>query len=220
MTDLPGYDDFRYDADEAGVAPRGRRARQDVMAYFDDLIQIVASAKSMPLSSSVLLSREEMIALLEEARALLPDELLEARQLLRDRDELLDIAQRKARGLVDDAQAEAARMVESTQIVREANFRADQIVTDAQTRARNIIHEAEYFIDNKLGQFEVAMTKLVRQTQQIRQRFTEQMAPTSLVGADPSATLESDYGVDVVSHDGGEEYGESAPMGVFDQDEF
>lgn len=216
MTDLPGYDDYSYQSGDPGFSRAGRHVRRDVQADLEDLMLIVEQAKSVPLSNSVLLSRDEMLTLLENVRANLPQELLEARQALRDREELLEMETRRARNIVESAQVEAARMVESTQIVRESKLRAERIVSDAQNRARTIIHEAEFYIDNKLGQFEIALDRLLRQVQQVRERFTEQMAPTSLVGseANPHVLPRDD-----------EEYYADEPMSyggstgiVFDQD--
>ena len=50
---------------------------------------IISGAKSMPLSSSVMISRDEVLELLEEAITRLPDELRQARWLLREREEFL-----------------------------------------------------------------------------------------------------------------------------------
>ena len=48
---------------------------------------IISGAKSMPLSSSVMISKDEVLELLEEATTRLPDELRQARWLLREREE-------------------------------------------------------------------------------------------------------------------------------------
>ena len=43
----------------------------------DELMDIIATAKSMPLSSSVMVSRDEVLDLLEAARDQFPEELRE-----------------------------------------------------------------------------------------------------------------------------------------------
>ena len=63
---------------------------------------IVANAKPIPLSNTVRLdSKEEVLELLEEAIARLPDELREARWMLKEREEFLAKTQREA-ALGDD----------------------------------------------------------------------------------------------------------------------
>jgi hypothetical protein len=68
-------------------------------------------------------------------------------------------------------------------------LQAERIVGDAHNRARTIIHEAEFYIDNKLGQFEIALDRLLRNVQSIREKFNEQMAPTSLVGTEANPSV-------------------------------
>jgi len=55
----------------------------------EELIEIITSAKSMPLSSSAIVTRDEVLDLLEAIRDELPEELRRARRMLKDHEELL-----------------------------------------------------------------------------------------------------------------------------------
>ncbi|MGH8980530.1 MAG: hypothetical protein ACRDWE_05855, partial [Acidimicrobiales bacterium] len=74
-------------------------------------VDVVAGAKAMPLSASVLVSRDEVTDLLEAAIDRLPDELRQARWLLRERDEFMMERSREAARLMEDVRAQAERMV-------------------------------------------------------------------------------------------------------------
>ena len=50
----------------------------DVHEKLDELVAQVESARSMPMSASCIVNRGEMLALLDEVRALLPEELAHA----------------------------------------------------------------------------------------------------------------------------------------------
>ena len=90
----------------------------------------------MPLSSSAMINRDEILELLEEANNRLPEELRAARWLLRERDEFLAKARREADDILDAAPAQAERMVQRTEVVRAAEHRARQLVTSAERRRR------------------------------------------------------------------------------------
>ncbi len=90
-------------------------------------IDIVSSAKAMPLSASVLVSREEVVDLLEAALDRLPPELREARWILREQEEFMAERQSEAAQLMEDVRAQAERMVSRTEIVRQANQVAQRI---------------------------------------------------------------------------------------------
>jgi hypothetical protein len=66
-------------------------------AVISQVLDILAGAKSMPLSSSVMVSREEVTGLLRSALDRLPDELRQARWLLREREEFLAERTRRPR---------------------------------------------------------------------------------------------------------------------------
>src|SRR3954454_13996677 len=97
---------------------------------------IVNNAKSMPLSSSVLLSnKDDVLELLEDALERLPAELRQARWMLRERQEFLDKVQREGDEILDAARVRAERMVQRTEIVREAQHVAEKTVEDARETA-------------------------------------------------------------------------------------
>jgi cell division septum initiation protein DivIVA len=176
VTSFDGYDGEGFE--EVGA----RHARRDIEADLRDLLDIVSNAKQMPLSNSALISREEVLGLLEQALNSLPDEIREARWALRDREELMAAEVQKAQQLMDQVRAEAARMVDKTEIVRQSRLKADQIVADAQAQARQMINQSEDFIDGKLGGFEIVLERLLKTARSGRERLSAQGLPTSMIG--------------------------------------
>src|SRR6202050_5296663 len=175
MTSFDGYDENTEFEEPA------RHVRRDIEADLRDLLDIVANAKQMPLSNSALISRDEVMALLEQALHSLPDEIREARWALRDREELMTAEMQKAQQLMDQVRAEAARMVDKTEIVRQSRLMAQQIIADAQAQSPQMINQSEDFIDGKLGSFEIVLERLLKTTHSGRERLSAQGLPTSLI---------------------------------------
>ena len=86
--------------------------RGDLTAILDALEQAVEQARSMPMSSSVLVSRAEVLDLIGQLRATLPTELADA-------DELLATA----------AEVQARAYAEAEQVIAAARRRADELVS-------------------------------------------------------------------------------------------
>ena len=124
---------------------------EDAESLLHHAVDVVTSAKTMPLSSSVLISREEVLDLLEGALELLPEELKRARWVLADLDAMTEQRRREAGAIMDEVRAEAARLVSRTEIARQAKTHAERVVADAEERGRAIIHEAEDFCDQRLA---------------------------------------------------------------------
>jgi cell division septum initiation protein DivIVA len=157
-------DNLRQPAHSAGTL--------DFANVLDELVEIIERAKSMPLSSSAIISRDEVLDLLSAAREALPAELSRARRVLQDREELIAQAGREAAGVLDDARAQAAHMVERTEIVRQARAHADRLLADAEADARRARHEADDYVDRKLAQFEIVLDRTIRTVQAGRERLT------------------------------------------------
>jgi vacuolar-type H+-ATPase subunit H len=142
-----------------------------VEGVLDELIDIISTAKSVPLSSSVMIGRDEVLELLEAARDEFPEELRRARRLLKDREEVLAAARREAGEIIEDARVHAERMVQRTEIVRQAEHRAVRLVEDAEAEGRRLRHEAEDYIDQKLAGFEIVLDRTMKTVRSGRERL-------------------------------------------------
>ena len=136
-----------------------------------ELRDIVEHARTMPMSASVLVNREEVLELVDEILAAFPEELRHARWLLKERDDFLFQARREADDILASARIQVERMVERTEIVREARRVAQRSVDDADAQARRMRLECEDYIDHKLGEFEVVLDRTLQAVHQGRQRL-------------------------------------------------
>lgn len=142
-----------------------------------ELREMVETARTMPMSASVLLNRDEALLLLEDAIDLLPEELRRSRWLLKERDEFLASARRDADDLIESARVEAQRMVERTEIAREARRTAQQVITDAEAEARRLRHQVEDYIDARLAALEELLGKTLQIARRGRQRMQVDLEP-------------------------------------------
>jgi F0F1-type ATP synthase membrane subunit b/b' len=115
----------------------------------------------MPLSSSALLNRDEVLELIEELKSSLPDEIKQARWVVKDREELLAKARRDAEAMVDQARAEQLRLASHEAVVQRANEESERILQQAEDDARKLRLEAEDYVDAKLAQLENVLQKIL-----------------------------------------------------------
>jgi hypothetical protein len=135
-------------------------------------VDIIATAPTMPLSSSPRIDRDEIIELLEEALARLPDELRQARWMLKERQEFVAKTRREADELLEAARVQAERMVQRTEVVRAAEQRARQVMETASNDSRRLKLETEDFLDQRLGSFEILLDKLAKTVAAGRQKLS------------------------------------------------
>ncbi len=139
----------------------------DLAGRIDQLEKMVQDAKAMPLSSSVLLNRDDLVALVGEMRVALPEEIKQAKWVVRDREELLAKARQDADEVVEQARAEQLRMAEQEEIVRRAHEEAGHILAQAQDEARQARLEVEAYVDRKLSGFEAVARQALEYLQKI-----------------------------------------------------
>jgi cell division septum initiation protein DivIVA len=143
----------------------------DVHAKLDDLTALVETAKSMPLSSSCVLPRPDLLTAIDEVRQLLPSEIAEADDVLRDRASVVADGRAEAEEILEKARAERARLVSRTEVALEARQQADQIVSEARESARVMRLEVEDYVDGKLANFEVVLHKTLSAVERGRDKL-------------------------------------------------
>ena len=122
----------------------------DITELLDQLDAMVQQAKAMPLSSSVIINREELLGSIKEMKEAIPGEIQQARSIVRDRDELLAKAKEHAGAVVARGRQEQLRLAEQEEVVRRAHEEAARILSDGQDHARSLRIEAEAYADQKL----------------------------------------------------------------------
>jgi cell division septum initiation protein DivIVA len=137
----------------------------DLAARLEQLEELIKEAKSMPLSSSVLINREEVLEMIAELREAMPEELKQARWIVKDREELLAKARDEWERIVGHANEEQLRMARKEEIVARATAEADRVVSEGEERARVMRSEAEHYVDAKLAQFEISIRKILEASQ-------------------------------------------------------
>ena len=101
-----------------------------------ELIEIVETARAVPMSASCVLPRERVLDLLDELREVLPPEMDEARTLIATRDRLLRDAYEAA------AETRARAVSEADTVIADAQHRAEQLGTAADEEAAGILRAA------------------------------------------------------------------------------
>lgn len=146
---------------EAPIAPSQYHS-QETELLLERLRDLIDSAPNAPLSSSLKVSREEVLDLLDEAIVRFPEELRAARWLLKERDEFLAKMHHEGEEILEQARARAERMVQRTEVVKASEQRAYQILDTAESEARRLRHEVEDFCDQKLASFEIVLDRTLK----------------------------------------------------------
>jgi cell division septum initiation protein DivIVA len=143
----------------------------DVLVLIDKLDDLIHNARAVPLTDQVRIDREEIYELLDQMRSTIPEEVKQARWIVKERQEMLAEAKREADRIVGEAQERAALEASEQEVVKRAEREAAQIVEDARIREREVRLGAEDYADEVLGTLEVNLGKFLQAVQRGRERL-------------------------------------------------
>lgn len=129
----------------------------------NELENILASGSRVPFSRRLMVDEQQILDLIDRLRVAAPDELRQARQIVHQRDQLIEATKRKIaaslseQGLLEMAQRERARIIgeaeaEATRVRAEADDYSRQVLLDLEER----VGKALTIIQNGLDELGVA----------------------------------------------------------------
>jgi vacuolar-type H+-ATPase subunit H len=152
-----------------------------------NVVALVSEARAMPLSSSCLIDRSEVLGSLTRLGELLPRELASAKEVIGDAEHLVAAGRAEAERLVAEAREERNRMVGRTELVQHARSEARRIVEEATAEAGEMRKEVEDYVDGKLANFEVVLHKTLSAVERGREKLKgrSELDAIAGVGDDP-----------------------------------
>ena len=100
----------------------------DAVEKLASAIKMVEEARGVPLSASCVVHRGEMLAVLDEAKAALPDSFSKAESIVANRDKVVDEGRMQAEQMIAMAREEASQLIEQTAIMQQAREEAKNIL--------------------------------------------------------------------------------------------
>ena len=107
--------------------------------------------------------------IMDEIRDLFPAEFSQARQIVRERQSLLDDVE--ANRMIEDARSQAITIASEQEIVRISQQQADTILADARELERQTRAGAEDYADEVFGHIEQSLDTLLNNTRRCRDRL-------------------------------------------------
>ncbi|MFF3338422.1 cell division initiation protein [Streptomyces flavidovirens] len=143
----------------------------DVQKKLDEIVEAVGSARSMPMSASCVVNRADLLSMLEEVRQALPGSLAQAQELIGGHEQITEQARQEAERIIESAHAQRGALISDTEVVRRSQEEADRILGEARRDAEEIRAEADEYVDSKLANFEVVLTKTLGSVDRGREKL-------------------------------------------------
>ena len=143
----------------------------DIMSLIDRLEDYVTTAKKIPLTNTVVVDEQKVYDVIDQIRANFPEEIKQARWIVKERQEMIEEAEKEAKQILEDAKEQAKGLAGESEVVKLAEKQSNEILEDARNKEREIRLSAEDYADEMLANLEVNLGKLLTAVQRGRDRL-------------------------------------------------
>jgi F0F1-type ATP synthase membrane subunit b/b' len=137
------------------------------------LREVITSARSMPMSASCVVNRNDVLAAIDDVIENLPDEIAEAQDVIDASKSTITEGEEQAARILADAREQAAGLAQHTEVIKVAERDAAKIRADAEEEAAALRREVDIFIDTRMASFESVLHKTTSQVTTARQRLAQ-----------------------------------------------
>lgn len=146
-----------------------------VVALLEELADLLEDSKAVlgkPNFKQVDISAA--FELIDEINSLFPQEFNQARQIVRQRDEILSAATNEANRMLEDARSQVMTIASEQEIVRTAQLQASQIMGSAEQTALATRAGSEEYADQIFSHIEDSLDNLLANVKRCRSRLNNQ----------------------------------------------
>lgn len=171
--------------------PGAPEVKDDIDARLRDLRAAIESARSVPMSASIMFNRIELSNLIDALEAAVDETLSHASEVVEDRDAFVDTGRLEAIEMLREAERRSEDLASDTGMFKLAQLRAEEIKQAAEAAAAALRAETDEYVEAKLANFEHTLEKAAEQARQGRANLAK-----SDVADSPELRVETDQYVE------------------------
>ncbi len=143
----------------------------DVLSMIDRLDTYLSECSRLPLVGKLVVDEDEVFDLIDEIRAAIPQELEQAKWLLKERDRILQEARKEADEIISDAKGQISILASESIVAKEARKQAEEILDRTQEVATEIHMSAREYADELMEKVENLLLSMLEEIRTNRQEL-------------------------------------------------
>lgn len=129
----------------------------DIFYLVDRLEELVSIGKRVPFSGKVMVEENDFLALVDQLRIAVPNEIKQAQRVIRERQTIIAESHEEAARILDAARSRAEYFVSQEGILNEARLQGEKMLQDAQDRRNRVLGEIDVYALEQFDKVEAAM---------------------------------------------------------------
>jgi hypothetical protein len=155
-SELPN-DDNHYPGDQIEPVESIDDTSVDIFYLLDRLEELVSLGKRVPFYGKVMVEENEFLALVDQLRIAVPNEVKQAQRVIRERLSIIAESHDEASRILDAARKRAEYFVSQEGILNEARLKGEQILQDAHDKRIRVMGEIDAYALEQFDRVEEAM---------------------------------------------------------------
>jgi hypothetical protein len=144
---------------------------QDIEAQLQKLRDLISHARSMPMSASVVVNREDLNGRLEALEKAIDRSLSRASEVVGEKDAVLAEGHNQAQEILRQAHADREKLVSDTDVYQLAQQRAAEMTEAAQREVAELRRETDEYVEERLANFELTLDRTLEAVRRGRARL-------------------------------------------------
>ena len=140
----------------------------ELFNVLNELEELIEGSTKIPFSRKVLVDEEKVLDYLDRIRAVLPEEVRQAKWVVQERDKVLSDTKMEASRLIENAQKQVLQQADESEIVQHSKALAEEIVEQSKMVALEMREGARSYADDILRSLEENLGKVLNEVQQGR----------------------------------------------------
>lgn len=152
---------------------------ETTLALVQRIEEVVINGMKIPFTSRVIVDEEDIFELIDRIRELLPSEIVQAQQILTQRDAILNEAQAKSQKILELTKEKSRQYLQEHELVKQAIKLADETRRNAEEASRQQRYEADKYSEEVLAALEEKVTQALNMVQAGRRSLSRNMEATA-----------------------------------------
>lgn len=162
--------------DDADQPPEpARDGAVDILYLVDRLEELVGVGKRVPFSGRVMVDEEEFLALVDQLRVAVPNEIKQAQRVIKEREAIIGEAQEEAQRILGAARERAEYIVSQQGVLNEARQKSEELLRQVEAETQRSIGQIDVYALEQFGMAEEAIRRSLEDVAAVLQETSKNL---------------------------------------------
>lgn len=144
----------------------------NTLKLIDSLEELLETAHKVPLTGSLMIKSDEAFELINEIRDSFQEEVKKARQIVREREQMIESAKREADMIIKGVEANIENMISESSVKRRADQKAAEVEEIAHKKALQLTNQSETYSEDVLNTLDNYVNKCLTNIKEAKRQLT------------------------------------------------